>query len=153
MPQLAYNSALVRGYPGMKADSGFDRVESFAAEENVAAAGLNFGRFVVAGTDAARQVRQANNAAGVLRGISIHQHTETGVYKDGETVSVARKGVILMQAATIIPIDTVVYAVVAAGADQGKPTATAAANLATGAVARSAAVAIGDIIEVEINLP
>jgi len=153
MPQLSYSETMAEGFAGMKADSGFDRVESFAAEELTADEGLPFGRFLVAGTDPAKQVKLPETDAETVRGISIHQHTENGKYNDGETVSTLRKGVVLMEATAAIPIDTVLYAIVAAGADNGKPTATAGTNLLTTAVARSAAAAAGDIIKVEIDLP
>lgn len=246
MPQLSYSETMAEGYEGMKADSGFDRVESFAAEELTADEGMPFGRFLVAGTNKAKQVKlpqgdvavltfdanfitgntidldvngasiaqvtfttsHANTAtllvaaiallsgvtctvdttgriytitvedetalvenvvvasgstqAGsvtsystndVLRGISIHQHTENGKYNDGETVSTLRKGVVLMTATEAIAIDSVLYAVVAAGVTNGQAAVTVGANLLTTAVARSAAAAAGDIIKVEIDLP
>ena len=77
-----------KGFPGMKATSAVDTVESFAAEGEVKP-----GTFVTRGTNKDKQVKAIGSASDVPVGIVVHTHHEPGiVYSDGETVPVKING-------------------------------------------------------------
>ena len=77
-----------KGFPGMKATSAVDTVESFAAEGEVKP-----GTFVTRGTDKDKQVKAISGVSDVPVGIAVHTHHEPGtVYSDGETVPVKVNG-------------------------------------------------------------
>ena len=77
-----------KGFPGMKATSAADTVETFAAEGEVQP-----GTFVTRGTDKDKQVKAISGASDVPVGIAVHTHHEPGtVYSDGETVPVKVNG-------------------------------------------------------------
>ena len=78
----------VKGFPGMKATSAVDTVESFTAEGEVQP-----GTFVTRGTDKDKQVKAISSASDVPVGIAVHTHHEPGtVYSDGATVPVIVNG-------------------------------------------------------------
>ena len=82
-----------KGFPGMKATSAVDTVESFAAEGEVQP-----GTFVTRGTDKDKQVKAISSASDVPVGIAVHTHHEPGtVYSDGATVPVAVNGEVYVE--------------------------------------------------------
>ncbi len=161
MSQTDYNTDQSVAFAGMKADSGFDRVESFAAEGVV-----GFGLGLEAGT-ADDQVKVPSGTGGTVRGISIHQHVEkalvTGVaqYADEETVSVMRQGVVWMRQEDsdvgTLAVDDAVSINVAIGAPQlGRVTSVGAGNvlIPTGVCRELSVDPDGNgIAKIEINIP
>ena len=82
-----------KGFPGMKATSAVDTVESFAAEGEVTP-----GTFVTRGTDKDKQVKAISSASDIPVGIAVHTHHEPGtVYSDGATVPVAVNGEVYVE--------------------------------------------------------
>ena len=82
-----------KGFPGMKATSAVDTVESFAAEGEVKP-----GTFVTRGTDKDKQVKAISSVSDVPVGIAVHTHHEPGtVYSDGATVPVAVNGEVYVE--------------------------------------------------------
>ena len=82
-----------KGFPGMKATSAADRIESFAAEGKIQP-----GTFVTRGTDKDHQVKAFSNVSDVPLGIALHTHHEPGtVYSDGDTVSVIVNGEVYVE--------------------------------------------------------
>ena len=83
----------VKGFPGMKATSAVDTVESFSAEGEV-----HPGTFVTRGTDKDNQVKAFSNVSDVPVGIVVHTHHEPGtVYSDGATVPVIVNGEVYIE--------------------------------------------------------
>ena len=83
----------VKGFPGMKATSAVDTVESFTAEGEVQP-----GTFVTRGTDKDKQVKAISSASDVPVGIAVHTHHEPGtVYSDGATVPVIVNGEVYVE--------------------------------------------------------
>lgn len=143
--QTSYNLTQAESFAGMKADSRFDEVESFLANEEIA-----FGRGLMANASDKDLVEIADNASGVFRGVSVHIHNEDGVYAEKDAVSTLRKGKIWVETADAVVEDSAAYIDVAGGL--GKFTDASASNLATGGVFRSATAAAG-LALVEINIP
>lgn len=84
-----------KGFPGMKATSAVDTVESFAAEGEVKP-----GTFVTRGTDKENQVKAISGASDIPVGVVVHTHHEPGyVYDDGATVPVMVSGEIYVEVA------------------------------------------------------
>lgn len=82
-----------KGFPGMKATSAVDTVESFAAEGEVQP-----GTFVTRGTDKNNQVKAIRSTSDVPVGIAVHTHHEPGtVYSDGATVPVIVNGEVYVE--------------------------------------------------------
>ena len=82
-----------KGFPGMKATSAVDTVESFAAEGEVQP-----GTFVTRGTDKDKQVKAISSASDIPVGIAVHTHHEPGtVYSDGATVPVIVNGEVYVE--------------------------------------------------------
>lgn len=82
-----------KGFPGMKATSVVDTVESFAAE-----GALVPGTFVTRGTDKENQVKSISGASDIPVGVVAHTHHEPGyVYDDGSTVPVMVSGEIYVK--------------------------------------------------------
>lgn len=79
-----YDDYLDPAFAGMKADSGFDRVESYA----VAADGLTAGVIVGIDANGAAVAGKGTKAVGVV----IHSHTPLIPYKQGDCVSVMTRG-------------------------------------------------------------
>ena len=79
-----YDDQMDVAFAGMKADSGFDRVESYA----VAADGLTAG--VIVGVDANGDAVAGKGTKAV--GVVIHSHTPLIPYKQGDCVSVMTRG-------------------------------------------------------------
>jgi len=154
-----YDFALAKAQAGQKYDLRPDRVESFAAE-----GAIEFGRPVVAGTDAEKQVKVCDGAGQVFRGIALFTHArEQGLdrtaspasteaqYEDQDTVSVLRQGMAWVTAGAdgvaadetaYIDVDNSTYDYTnAAGADN-----IAAGTFRTGGDT-------GDLVLVEVNLP
>lgn len=161
MSQTAYTIDQPEAFAGMKGDSEFDKVESFAAEGVV-----GFGLGLEAGTDAVEQVAVPSDANGVFRGISIHQHVEPtsagiAAYQNTETVSVLRKGVVWMQQetsdiGTLVVDDPAFVNVAIGGVELGRVTSVSTANLAipTGVCRKLATDPAGvSIALIEINIP
>lgn len=129
MSQTVVNELAARALPGGLGDTGHDMyIRSYAAE----GAGVQFGRFLVAGTDAEKQVALPTASAPAV-GCAVHQHPLEDEaltdFADGETVGVLTKGRCWAQAAVAMAVDDTVY-VLDSGADAGKAT-----NSATGATA------------------
>jgi len=160
MSQLSYNIDQPEAFAGLKADAGFDRVESFLAE-----GAIGFGLGLIEGTDE-RQVKIPTSTGSTVRGISLHQQveqTESGVaeYLDEEAVSVIRQGVVWMRQETsdvgTLVVDDAVYINVAiGGVQQGRVTSVSTGNdLIPTAVCRALSTdpdGFG-IAKIEINLP
>ena len=79
-----YDDQMDAAFAGMKADSGFDRVESYA----VAADGLTAGVIVGVDANGAAIAGKGTKAVGVV----IHSHTPLIPYKQGDCVSVMTRG-------------------------------------------------------------
>ena len=87
-----------KGFPGMKATSVVDTVESFAAE-----GALVPGTFVTRGTDKDVQVKAISSASDIPVGVVVHTHHEPGfVYNDGATVPVMVSGEVYVEVATAV---------------------------------------------------
>jgi hypothetical protein len=142
-----YDLSIPTAFAGLKADSGDDRVESYAASETI-----SFGRAVAAsGTDPVNVVDLCDSTAQTFRGISLHIHNEAGYYASTDTVAVLRQGVVWVDA-TNATIDTTANVLISGGL--GKFTTVAASNLATPCVFRSSADGVTTTLaKVEINLP
>ena len=94
-----------KGFPGMKATSAVDTVESFAAEGEVKP-----GTFVTRGTDKNNQVKAISNAGDVPVGIAVHTHHEPGdVYSDGATVPVIVNGEVYVEVSGAVTAGGAVY--------------------------------------------
>lgn len=75
--------SMQKAFAGMKADAGFDRVESFCA-----AGATGFG--LVIGVDA--EGRAVPGGGTRLAGLSLHDHTKLGGYKQYDMISTLTKG-------------------------------------------------------------
>lgn len=88
-----------KGFPGMKANSTVDTVDSFASE-----GGVNPGEAVFRGTDVEKQVKAVAVAADLAKviGIAVHTHkdpNETGkYYEEGYSVPVMTSGDVFVEA-------------------------------------------------------
>jgi hypothetical protein len=105
--QTSYDLNMAAAFAGMKADARYDEVISFQAESAIA-----FGRGVVAGTNAATQVKQPT-AGGTFKGIAVHTHKQpssAGVarYEDTEMVNVMRKGRVWVEVSGVIALGNAV---------------------------------------------
>jgi hypothetical protein len=160
MTQSSYAIDQPEAFAGMKANAGFDYVESRLVEP---AAGIRFGLAVKPGTDAERQI-DIVDAGAAIEGITLHQHVEkaldTGIalYKQNETASVIRQGIVWMPVSGSAPAyNAAVYAMVDTGADAGYATDAAGANnvLIPTAVAKGTSTDPdgNTIVKVEINIP
>jgi hypothetical protein len=133
------------GFAGMKADSGDDRVESFA----VGIATLGFG-LVVASAAAGSDVVGLPGAGSKVRGISLHSHAIPGpAYVLHDCVSVMTRGLVWAKVTGAATKD---------GPVSFQPDGTvgdAAGTLLPNAVFRSGKVATadGDIAVVELHAP
>lgn len=160
--QLTYNIDQPEAFAGLIGDSAVTRKESFLAE-----AAVGFGLGLVDGTDINRQVKVPTGTGDTVRGISIHQHVEqalvTGVseYADEDAVSVMRQGTIWMRqetsdVGTLAVDDTVSINVAIGGAQLGRVTSVAAANVSipTAVCRKLSTDPEGNgIALIEINLP
>lgn len=100
---------------GMKADSGFDRVESFAAGGDIP-----FG--VVVSRKSSDSATVVEAGADEIRGVSVHSHAVPGAqYVEGEAVSVMTRGVIWGRvAAGQTPVEGTLASVDASGLFQAE---------------------------------
>ena len=156
--QTSYNSNSDVAFAGMKADSGFDRVNSGIGEGTIP-----FGHGLIAGTNTETQVKNAD-VAGVFRGISVHKHREPSAvgandaeYAGEEMVSALTQGRIWCAVETSvsgsIAIDDDVFINVdIGGAELGKITDTVGTNIATGGKVVKVDAAL-ELAQIEINLP
>lgn len=85
-----YDDVMKPCFAGMKADSGFDRVETFPASE-----AIPFGAVVGVKTDGTIAVGKQERALG----IAVHSHTVMGGYKQYDAVSVMSHGLVWALAA------------------------------------------------------
>ena len=148
--QTAYTMTPARGFPGMIATAESTNVRSFSAE-----GAIPFGRGVILGTKPNQA--KLNATGGTFAGIAVHDYKMadsdgTVQYKTTETVSVLTRGPILVEAIGAVTAGVDAFSIAAAGADQGKFTATASGNIATGGRFRDTLAASG-LVEIEINLP
>lgn len=94
-----------KGFPGMKATSAVDTVESFAAEGEVQP-----GTFVTRGTDKDKQVKAISSVSDVPVGIVVHTHHEPGtVYSDGATVPVIVNGEVYVEVSGAVTAEESVH--------------------------------------------
>ena len=94
-----------KGFPGMKATSAVDTVESFSAEGEVKP-----GTFVTRGTDKDKQVKAIGSASDVPVGIAVHTHHEPGtVYSNGATVPVIVNGEVYVEVSGAVTAGGAVY--------------------------------------------
>ena len=160
MSQNSYNIDQPEAFAGLKADSEFDKVESYALESLE----MRFGIFAAVGTDPVQQVK-IPAAGDTIRGIAIHQHVEkelvTGkaVYTQTMTVGVLRQGVVWMRVATgaSLAVDGPVYANIDVASEEGFAVELAGTDnilIPTGVVRKLGTDPDGNAIAaVEINLP
>lgn len=151
MSQTSYDLNQPVAYAGMKLDSRFDTVESYAAEE-----AIPFGVGVVAGTDPLVQVKIPTADTDTFRGISLQTHKEqlsngTVQYNQSDAVSTLREGGAYVEASVAVTVDEPAY-VVASGGDAGKFTNVSTSNIGPVGVFKGTIAAAG-IVPVEINLP
>ena len=149
MAQTSYDLNQRIAFAGLKVDSEFDTVESFAASEEI-----QFGYGLRANSsDPANVVDRVANAADVFRGISLHQHNAYGKYNDTDTVNTLRRGKAWVQVNANVAVDAAAYVDPA----DGKFTSNAVGTVATGGTFRSAHTydggATDNLAQVEINLP
>jgi len=134
------------GFAGMKADSGDDRVESFA----VGTATLQFG--IVVGSAVGTDIVGGPGAGTKIRGITLHSHAIPGAsYALHDCASVMTRGLVwarVTAAGAVTKDGPVTYAPDGTVADAG-------GTLLANAVFRSAKVATadGDIAVVELHAP
>ena len=88
-----YDNYMNPAFAGMKADSGFDRVESGA----VAADGLQSG--VIVGKDAKGLIVASKGVKAAI-GVTIHSHAQLEPYKQGDCASVMTRGLCWARVAT-----------------------------------------------------
>ncbi len=153
MSQTSYNAEQGIALAGMKADSRFDEVESFAAESAVA-----FGLGVIAGTDPAKQVKVAAAVGDTFRGIALHTNkaqTVAGVsqYDDKDTVSVMRKGVAWVPVTDPVTIDGAAYVDLVTNTGYFTGAATANLTVTIDAIFRSNKNSATGLAKVEVSMP
>lgn len=93
-----YAENQAKGFPGMKANTTVDTVDSFASE-----GGVNPGEPVVRGTDPEKQVKTAASTEGAkVIGIAVHTHKEPNeggkYYEEGYSVPVMTSGDVYVEA-------------------------------------------------------
>jgi hypothetical protein len=144
-----YGFILPMGQAGQKADIGFDRVDSFAAEGVV-----HFGAPVTRGTDPAKQCRQVAGANDTFLGIGLftqamEQKLLVGLaqYDDKDTVNVLRKGRCLVRVSEDVVAGDAAY--VDLGDTLLTFCKTAASNVATGGHFETSALS-GELAWIEI---
>lgn len=81
---MLYDKMMDPAFPGMKGDSGDDRVESFPVGANT----LEFG--IVAGTDAGGLLVAGPGTK--VRGLTLQSHCHLSKYVKGDSASVMRRG-------------------------------------------------------------
>lgn len=119
--QTSYPADMTVAFAGMIADARDSVIESFAAET----AAIPFGRAVVAGSDAAKQVKTPTGAAQTFRGVSVaeqaQEQSSSGVvaYAVGDAVNVGRRGMFWVDTAGAVVNDAPAFFVVS-GATAGK---------------------------------
>lgn len=140
-----YENQMDPAFAGMKADSGFDRVESFPA----GTAGLDFG--VATGTDANGLLVPGTGTK--IRGVSVHSHAAGivgGRYAPTECVSTMTRGLVWGKATGTVTKDAVAKYDPATGifSDAGSATIP-------NSIFRSGATAVagGSIVLVELHAP
>lgn len=80
-----YDDRQAVAFAGMKADSGYDRVETFAAETEIP-----FGAVVTVGT----KPSQAKLGGTAAVGVALHSHTVPKAYQQYDAVSVMTRGLV-----------------------------------------------------------
>lgn len=121
---------------GMKADAGYDRVESFPAAEAIdfgVAVGVNGSDLLVAGEGTR------------LAGVALHTHTRPNGYEEHDDVSTLTRGMAWVQATGTVT-DGGAAEITAAGVFQDADTGTAYPN----AVFRSGKETMGDGTELAL---
>ena len=155
MTQLTYNLYQAAAHAGLLYDIEPHRIVTRAAEGVII-----FGRALVAGTDAEKQVILPD-PAGLEKFRGIAEATWAGEqsiagqgeYKDKAAVNVIKQGIVWVLVTQNVLVDDPAYYVITAGADLGKfrKDATEAELVPTG-VFRSSANS-GTLAQLEINLP
>lgn len=155
MTQLNYNLYQGAAHAGLLYD-----IEPHRIITNAAEGAILFGRAVVAGTDAEKQVMLPDPSGlekfrGVAKSTWAQEQdiTGEGQYKDKAAVNVMKQGVIWVEINQNVLVDDIAYFVYTAGADLGKfrKDDTNAILVPTG-VFRSSANS-GELVQLEINLP
>ena len=128
--QTSFENTFPKTLPGMLYEGGVKESKTRMAEGD----DIEYGRGIIAGTNAEDQGKVCDSAAGAFVGISRRYHNVEGVYEDGKSMAVWTKGAITVD---VVAADTPsfgdpAYVVVAAGADRGKFTTTSTSNLDTG---------------------
>lgn len=135
-----------RAFAGMKADAGFDRVESYPV-----ASAIDFG--AVCGTNADGLL--VAGAGTQVRGVALHSHTITGgAYKQYDAASVMRRGLVwcaVLAGEAIVEDTGVKFDAAGLAVANASTTGTALPN----AVYRSGPVTVegGTIALVELHAP
>lgn len=140
-----YDLSIPTAFAGLKADSGYDRVESFAATETI-----YFGRAVQRNsTNPTTQVDVCDSTSAEFRGVALQQHNQLGYYSQYDTVNVLRQGSVWVDGTGTIACDASAYVDVSGGT--GKFTSTPT-GVFTGGKFRTATTGDG-LVKLEINLP
>jgi hypothetical protein len=163
MSQTSYDLNMAAGQAGQKVNAMYDYVESKAAE-----GAIPFGRAVVAGTDAEKQVAVASADTETFRGVALFTHsipqdmdqsatmgeelTDGAEYRDKDTVSVLRKGQVWVEVTADVTADEDAYVDVLTDGEEGKFTNVDTDNLSANGVFRTSADE-GELAVLEINLP
>jgi len=159
-----YGFSLDAAQAGQLAGMDYDHIESFAAE-----GAIPFGRGVIFGTDATKQVAVPADATGTFAGIAVFTHSQeqgldetanlgqeytTGAeYRDTDTVNVLRRGRVYGELTEDgVTAGETAYVDVSTSGEEGKFTSVSTDNLATGGVFRTGG-DTGDLVIVEIQLP
>lgn len=148
--QSDYNINMREAIAGQLAE-----IKNYDIENGAAEGAIDFGFGVVAGTDAAKQVKLPAADSDVFRGVAGHTHKEQNSsgaarYEDTEAVNVVRKGVVWVETDDAVSIDEAATLEIATGKFSNN--AAGVGFIATGGVFRSSVAAAG-IAKLEINLP
>lgn len=140
--QTSYGD-MKKGFAGMLADIGDNRIDSYAAESTIP-----LGSGVVHGTNQESQVKLPDADTGFFAGVCMIQAKEmdaggTVIYKVGDTVPVLTKGRAWVTAKGSVMAGQDAH-LIASGADSGKFTATnSASTITTGAKFKTSTVGDG----------
>lgn len=136
-----YQQGMAPAFPGMKANTTLDIVDSFACE-----GGCNPGDLVMPGTDKEKQAKVVAAADDKAIGIVLHEHHEPRdpYFADGESVSVLTSGDVYVQVAADVAAGDAVAFEVGTGYIKGTETAPSGNVYLKGADA-------GDIVPARIR--
>lgn len=152
MAQLNYNLYQGAAYAGLLYDIEWHRIVSACAED-----AIPFGRAVIPGTDAEKQVKlPSGDVAQVFRGIAAatwaqEQVSGVGQYSDTDAVNIMKQGVIWVEVNQNVLVDEAAFFNITGGTFRKDVNGGLAEAVPTG-VFRSSANS-GELALLEINLP